>query len=48
MFSKAFITNDFKKHRENLLLEREKSLLPATIPFVEEEVRKRNNKSFIG
>jgi hypothetical protein len=41
------MTNEFKKHRENLLLEREKSLLPSTIPFVEEEVQKRNNKNRI-
>ena len=39
--SKAFRDNDFKKHRENILLEREKSFLPATIPFVEQEVKRR-------
>lgn len=45
--SKTFMTNDFKKHREVLLLDREKSLLPDTVPYVEAEVRKRDNVKFI-
>ncbi len=41
VLSKSFRTNDLKKHRENILVDREKSMLPATIPLVEEELRKR-------
>ncbi len=41
VLSKAFRTNDLKKHRENILVDREKSMLPATIHLVEEELRKR-------
>ena len=41
IFSKAFRTNEYKKHREDVLLDREKSLLPATIPFLKHVLRKR-------
>lgn len=41
VLSKAFRTKDLKTHRENILVDREKSMLPATIPLVEEELRKR-------
>lgn len=33
--TKTFRLNAYKKHRENILLEREKSMLPATQPYVE-------------
>lgn len=33
--TKAFRTKELKQHRENILLEREKSLLPATVPYAE-------------
>lgn len=36
-FTKTFLTCDYKKHRENILIEREKSLLMATMPYVERE-----------
>jgi hypothetical protein len=39
--SKAFRTGELKKHRENTLLDREKSMLPATVPLVEVEMEKR-------
>jgi len=39
--SKTFRTNDLKKHREYVLLDREKSLLPATMPSVEVELNRR-------
>lgn len=37
--TKSFINNDFKKHKEQLLYERERSLLPATQPLVEHQIR---------
>lgn len=39
--SKAFRTSELKKHRENVLLDREKSMLPATMYLVEAELEKR-------
>lgn len=39
--SKAFRTGVLKKHRENVLLDREKSLLPSTITHVEAELERR-------
>ena len=38
----AFITKDLKKHRENILLQREKSLLPETQPYVVIEHQRRD------
>lgn len=35
IFSKAFINGDYKKHRENVLFDREKSLLPLSQPEAE-------------
>lgn len=40
-FSRKFVTQDYKKHRENVLFDKEKSLLPATQPYAEKEQRKR-------
>lgn len=37
---KTFITNDYKNHRENILYQRELSLLQQTQPIVERVVRK--------
>jgi hypothetical protein len=34
--TKAFRTKELKQHRENVLLDREKSLLPATVPYAEQ------------
>lgn len=36
-----FRTKDYKLHREKILFEREKSMLTATMPFVEREMDKR-------
>ena len=35
ILSKTFVEGDYKKHRENILLDREKALLPETMPDVE-------------
>lgn len=40
-FSNKFVSRDYKNRRESLLLEREKSLLPATQPYVELERKVR-------
>lgn len=37
--NKTFVNTEYKQHRRRLLLEREKSLLPATQPHVEQEIR---------
>lgn len=39
-FTKKFVNDTLKKHRENQLFEREQSLLPATQPAVEREIEK--------
>ena len=41
---KAFVTRDLKAHREQQLLQRELSLLPATQPLVEQELQRRKHK----
>lgn len=45
--SKAFRTNELKKHREDILVDREKSMLPSTMPLVEIEINKRIIKNDI-
>lgn len=39
-FSNAFVNSTLKKHREKVLFDRERALLPATQPIVEETIRK--------
>lgn len=41
MFSKTFMNSEYKKHRENVLIDRERSLLPATMPYAEDVKRAR-------
>lgn len=41
ILSKNFRTGDLKKHREDVLFEREKSMLPDTIHLVEETLERR-------
>ena len=43
----VFITGDFKKHRENILLEREKCLMPETQPYVIVEKEREKLRSQI-
>jgi len=40
-FTNVFLNKRYKEHRENVLLEREKSLMPETQPFVEAELKCR-------
>jgi len=41
-FTQKFVSRTYKERRENLLFEREKSMMPATLPYVEieKEIRK--------
>jgi hypothetical protein len=39
-FSQVFVNKTLKKHRENVLFDQERALLPATQPLVEREIRK--------
>lgn len=41
-FSLNFVNTVLKKHREKILFDRERALLPATQPMVEEIIRKEN------
>ena len=45
-FTQKFVTRTYKQRREELLFEREKSLMPATQPFVEceKKIRKYNGE----
>lgn len=45
--SKNFISKKFKNHRENILLDREKSLLPQTQPDVDIELAKREREKLL-
>ena len=47
LFTKTFIQKTYKKHIENILFDRERAMLPATQPFVEEERRKEAIKKEI-
>ena len=40
IFPYTFIKGDFKKHRENVLFDRERALLPATQPVVEQRIQR--------
>jgi hypothetical protein len=40
-FTKKFINNDLKKHRENVLFDREKSLLPSTQVYVVQFIKNK-------
>lgn len=37
--SKSFVNNEFKKHKEKILFEKERSLLTLTQPFVERQIQ---------
>ncbi len=42
-FTKTFINNEYKKHRENVLFDRELSLMPITQPYIETEKKRLIN-----
>lgn len=41
--SQSFVKRELKNHRENVLFERESSMLPATQPYLEQEMTRRAN-----
>lgn len=43
-FTNTFLTNTYKEHIESILYDKEKALMPATQPLVEEKIRKQNIK----
>lgn len=47
MFGKSFLMKDWKMHRENVLYEREVSMLPETQPYVEQELKRRENSELL-
>lgn len=47
LFTKSFIQKKYKKHIENILFDRERAMLPATQPFVEDQIRKEAIKKEI-
>ena len=44
-FPKKFVLKQYKEHRENVLFDKEKSLLPASQPYAERELRERAKKN---
>ena len=38
-FEKTFVNKDYKQHREEVLLDKEMGMLPATQPFVDRQIR---------
>lgn len=46
--TKTFMNNVYKTHRRNVLLDREKTLIPSTMPLVEREKKLRDIDKFIG
>ena len=46
-FPKTFVNKELKSHREELLLDKEKSLLPSTQPLVEQELHRRKYQSIV-
>lgn len=46
-FPKTFVNKNLKSHRENILIDREKSLLPATQHLVERELHQRKFQKLI-
>jgi hypothetical protein len=42
-FGKAFVQGYLKRHRENVLLEREMAMMPATVPYVAREKKRRES-----
>lgn len=47
-FTNNFVKSELKKHREDVLFDREKSLMPATQPLVEKEIEIEQLKKSIG
>lgn len=46
-FPKTWVTGAFKKHREDVLIDREKALIPASVEAVERERTMRNSRALL-
>lgn len=46
-FGKSFMSTEWKVHRENVLYEREISMLPETQPYVAQELKRRENAELL-
>jgi hypothetical protein len=44
LFGASFVKSDWKRHRENVLLDRETAMLAETQPYVDQELQNRENK----
>ena len=47
LFGATFVRTEWKRQRENVLLDRETAMLPETQPFVRQELQRRENKKRI-
>ena len=47
LFGASFVKTEWKRHRENVLLDRETAMLAETQPYMEQEVQNRENKKRI-
>jgi hypothetical protein len=45
IFNKNFLDGFYRKHRENVLFEREKAMLPETMPHVEKAIKLRDARA---
>ena len=39
-FTQTFLNDEYKKHRENILFNTERALMPATQPLIENQIKK--------
>lgn len=44
---KTFVNNEYRKHRENMLFERETAMMPSTQVFVDQEIQRRANVALL-
>lgn len=44
MFGASFVKSEWKRHRENVLLDRETAMLAETQPYVDQELQNRENR----
>lgn len=47
MLPKSFLAKQYKEHRQQVLLQRETAMVPASMPYVEQEVQRRRNEKVL-
>lgn len=45
--SRAFVDGEYKRHRERCLFDRETAMMPATMPYVDQERQRRRNEQLL-